>query len=123
MEALIIEATESHHEIILDKANNIFKIEKRSFPEDATDFYTVVINWMEQYIHDPNEITEFAFKLEYYNTATSKQFYKILILLEQLAEKKTVIVKWYYKKEDLDMLASGDIYTKLTKLDILLVEF
>ena len=122
MEALKISATEDSPEIIFDPANNIFQISKRSLPEDATGFYEPVIEWLNTYKSQANEHTHIIFKLEYFNTASAKQIYKILCMLEELSKEKKVTVGWYYQKEDKDMKAAGERYSKLLLLKVELVE-
>ena len=78
---------------------------------------------MNNYKNEPNELTQFTFKLDYFNTASAKQITKILLLLEELAKKNIVNVKWYYQKDDLDMKSSGDRFAKLIKVDIELLEY
>src|SRR3989339_514623 len=113
MEALLIEATEDSPKIALDAANNLFQISGRSLPENAIGFYQPVFDWLQNYLQSPNTESVFEFQLEYFNTASAKQIAKILLFLEKLSIKSDVIVKWYYKQDDVDMLASGQRYAKL----------
>ena len=122
MDPLILEATEYSPEIVLDKQKNIFFISKRSLHENAMGFFKPVLEWLENYINNPNEETVFEFKLEYYNTASAKQIAKLFLILEKLAKQKKVLIKWHYNKEDTDMLSSGKRYSKLIKLDFEFIE-
>jgi len=45
-----------------------------------------------------------------------------MLILEKLTKKSTVIVKWYYKKGDYQMMEEGTRYEQLTELDIKLIE-
>ena len=122
MEALKIKATEDSPEIIFDPSTNEFQISKRSLPEDATGFYMPVIEWLDKYKSEANEHTHVIFKLEYFNTSSAKQIYKILCLLEEVAKQKKVTVSWYFQKEDKDMKAAGERFAKLVVLKVELVE-
>jgi hypothetical protein len=110
MEALKIPKTDDTPEIVFDKARGVFEISGRSLPEDSVDFYSPVFNWLRQYSQSPNDTTEFSFKLEYTNTASSKMVQDILSVLEKI--KGTRIV-WYYYESDEDM---GDMGHELSEL-------
>lgn len=122
MEAINIEATSDTPKVMLDKLSGTFEITQRCFPEDATGFYLPIIEWIKNYTIAPNPTTHFNFKLEYFNTASSKQLFKILLVLEELSKKNEVIISWFYNKEDSDMLSSGERYSKLVQLKFNMVE-
>src|SRR5687767_955381 len=81
MDILNLEGTEDTPKIILDKKNGIMEISGRSLPEDSTEFYKPVLDWIENYANDPNSSTVFVFKLEYFNTASSKLILDLLYAL------------------------------------------
>lgn len=104
METLKISKTDDTPEILFDKAKAIFEMSGRSLPEDSVEFYTPVFQWLKQYAIEPNVTTEFAIKLEYTNTASSKMVQDILTALEKI---KGVTIVWYYLTGDEDMEAMG----------------
>lgn len=122
MEVLLIEATEDSPKVIFDAINNLFQISGRSLPENAIGFYQPVFDWLQNYLQAPNASTAFEFQLEYFNTASAKQLAKVLLFLEKLSSKSEVIVKWYYKSDDVDMLASGQRYAKLINVKFEVIE-
>ncbi len=98
---LIIEETDDTPKVVLDKTNGIFEVSGRSLPENAVKFYAPVFQWLEEYIATPNETTKFIFKLDYFNSASTKKILEILIVLEKLAQKNnSVSVSWFYSRED-----------------------
>jgi hypothetical protein len=113
MQILNLEGTEDTPKIILDKTNGIFEISGRSLPEDSAEFYQPVLDWLDEYKSSPNASTEFVFKLEYFNTASSKL---ILDLLSQLEEVKGVTVNWYYHEDDEDMQEAGEEFSELVEV-------
>lgn len=123
VEPLIIRPTKDMPSVILDPTNNIFKFSERAIPENALDFFAPILKWVAEYSAIPNPVTVFEFKFEYFNTSTAKQLAKILILLEKLADKAQVKVRWYYKKDDNDMLTSGTRFSQLVQLNMEFIEY
>jgi len=114
-----VNATSETPEIILDKIKNEFIISGKSMPEDAREFYQSTHNWLETYKEKPNQITRFDFSLDYFNSGSVKQVFKILCLLEEITESgKDVKVTWYYKKGDELMLMKGLEFDKFLDLTI-----
>ncbi|MFY9308409.1 MAG: DUF1987 domain-containing protein [Bacteroidia bacterium] len=113
METLRIEPTSDTPRVVLDASGGIFELSERCFPEDATQFFSPILEWVKNYSQSPNAVTEFNFKLEYYNTASSKQLFKLFVLLHELSQKHQVVINWYYSASDTDMLSSGERYSKL----------
>ena len=113
MDALNLEGTEDTPKIILDKKNGIMEISGRSLPEDSTDFYKPVLDWIEEYAQDPNPTTTFMFKLEYFNTASSKLILDVLYALEDI---KGLKVEWYFHDEDEDMEEAGQEFSELVEI-------
>jgi len=123
MEPYIREATADTPKILLDSKNNKFEISKMSLPEDAIEFYTPILNWLEKYKEQPNTETTFDFMLEYFNTASSKQVIQMLLLLQEIAKKSKVTVRWFYKAIDEDMQSIGEEYSQIINVTFELVEY
>jgi hypothetical protein len=123
MEKLFIKETEDSPRIEFDYETKLFEISGRSLPENAIGFYEPVLNWLVQYSSTPLDLTIMNFKLEYFNTSSAKQLAKILLMLEKLSVKgHKVIINWYYQKEDTDMYASGNRFSKLISLNFSFIE-
>lgn len=114
MNVLNLDGTEDTPKIILDKNNGIFEISGRSLPEDAAEFYQPILDWIEEYADDCNPETEFMFKLEYFNTASSKLLLDVLSKLEVI-DGTTVV--WYYHEDDEDMQEAGEEFEDLVDVD------
>ncbi|MBR4440644.1 MAG: DUF1987 domain-containing protein [Bacteroidales bacterium] len=122
MKPYIKTATADTPSVILDADKGIFEISQMSLPEDAVDFYTPILAWLRDYAKDPNPETVFNMKLEYFNTASSKQLIQILLILQDMKDKSSVLVKWYYKEIDEDMLSLGEEYKQIMKIPFELTE-
>jgi hypothetical protein len=114
MEIINLEGTEDTPKIILDKTNKIFEISGRSLPEDSAEFYQPILEWLAEYAKDPLPETTFDFKLEYFNTASSKLILDILTALEDIKNAK---VAWYFYEEDEDMEEAGEEFSELVDVE------
>jgi len=114
METIKIMGTDDTPTVILDAENDIFEISGRSLPEDVTAFYDPILNWLDEYAANPNPKTIFAFKLVYFNTASSKLLLDILMKFEEMRENGLdVLIKWYYPEDDEDMQEAGEEYADI----------
>ena len=110
--------------VILDSANDKFEISGRSLPEDAAEFYEPIIDWIDVYTSNPNPKTNLIFKLEYFNTSSAKQIYRILSKFEILHNKNhDHIATWYYQKDDKINMETGERFIRLLKVPIKLVPY
>lgn len=116
MKPYIKTATADTPSVILDAERGIFEISQMSLPEDAVDFYSPILAWLREYAQNPNPETAFNMKLEYFNTASSKQLIQILLILQEMKDRSNVLVKWFYKEIDEDMLALGEEYKQIMQI-------
>jgi len=123
MEPLIIKATEDTPEIRFDPEQEIFEISNVSLPENAIEFYAPILDWLKRYKSNPNPKTVFNFDLEYLNTASSKQVFELVFLIDKINENSDVTVRWHYDAIDEDMYSLGVRFTHLVKVKFELVEY
>ncbi len=123
MEALKIKKNEDSPEIHFDKEKGIFEISGNSFSDNPYDVFDPVIKWLDEYIKDPNEETILNVKLNYVNTASSKQITDMIVKLEEIPEDKKVVVKWHYDRMDEDMEFEGETLKSFVDLDVELIGF
>lgn len=113
MEILNLKGTEDTPTILLDSKNGIFEISGRSLPEDSAEFYRPVIEWINGYGKEAPAATEFVFKLEYFNTASSKLILDVLSALEDIKGMK---ILWYFHDDDEDMEEAGQEFSELVEI-------
>ncbi|MBO7438501.1 MAG: DUF1987 domain-containing protein [Bacteroidales bacterium] len=114
MSVIKIQGTDDTPTVTLDKENNIFEISGRSLPEDVVVFYKPILEWLDEYKNDPLDLTVFNFKLEYFNTASSKLLLDVLLKLEDINnDGHEVLVKWHYPDDDEDMEEAGEEYSDI----------
>ena len=124
MEAFIIAGTDDTPSITLDKDNNKFIFSGKSLPEDVEEFYTPVLFWIEKYAEDTNEKTLVKFRMDYFNTASSKMILDILERFEIIASNgKEIEIEWHYWDMDEDMQEAGEGYEDLIDIPFKFVEY
>ncbi|NLF41895.1 MAG: DUF1987 domain-containing protein [Bacteroidales bacterium] len=117
MDVIKIKGTDDTPNVILDAENNIIEFSGRSLPEDVVTFYAPVIQWIEEYSKSPNSKTNIIFRLEYFNTASSKILLDILLKFEDiLNDGHEVVVSWHYQEDDEDMLEAGEEYSEIVDI-------
>jgi hypothetical protein len=107
MEKILIEHTKTTPKVILDHELGTASIEGESYPENAIEFFKPVFAWLSKY-KESNQGLTFIFKLNYFNTSSSKCIMDIFESLEEYHLKGAdVKVKWMYHVDDEDMMESG----------------
>jgi len=117
MEALRIQETHKTPEVLFDPKNEVFEIKGKSIPDDAEVFFEGILNWIEDYVSNPNENTIIKIDLEYFNISSSKRILFLFYKLNELKEKgKNVKIIWHYNEEDEDMFEVGQDYAFMVKI-------
>lgn len=122
METFSLIATQDTPEVTLNKVMGKFKISGNSFSEDPFTIYGRIFSWLKEYSQDPNENTSFEFHLNYINTASSKQIVEILKILEDLSQKSSVEILWYYQDGDDDTFQEGEELSHMFQLNFKFIE-
>ena len=76
----------------------------------------------DEYKKEPNDTTSFEFKLNYINTASSKQIANILSILQDVRDKTALKVRWHYHKDDEDMYDEGLALNNNLKIEFEFIE-
>jgi len=117
MQAIKIKGSDDTPSVVLDKENGNFEISGRSLPEDVAAFYEPILEWLDEYSESPLEKTVFNFKLEYFNTASSKLLLDVLLKLEDMFDDgKEILVKWHFPDDDEDMEEAGEEYADIVEV-------
>ena len=123
MESLVIQSSPKTPTINFDANSGTLEIAGRSIPENSVEFYRPVLEWLDSYNSSPADQTEFVFKLEYFNTSSSKCILDIFRKLEKVSENSSNIkILWYYDEDDEDMQESGEDFQEIIKLPFEMVE-
>ncbi len=110
-----IEGNTSRPTVLFNASTGQFRMTGRSILENSIRFYEPLIKWIDDYIKNPAEKTEFHMELEYFNTSTSKYLLQILQQFEFMFERgNDVTVVWYFADEDMQEL--GNDYQQIVNL-------
>lgn len=117
MENVTIEGTAKTPTVIFEPANGLLEIKGRSIPENSTEFFKPLVDSLKSFSANSNGDITVNFKLEYFNTSSSKCILDILKILESIKKTgKTVSLNWYYEEDDEDMLESGENYQEIVNI-------
>ena len=123
MESIIREGTSKTPAIRFDAKQGVIEMKGRSIPENSTEFFTPLVEWLDKYAADPAERTKVNIHLEYFNTSSSKCILDIFKKLESIYKANNeVIVNWYYEEDDEDMLEAGEDYESIIRIPFKLIE-
>jgi hypothetical protein len=122
MNKLMIEATEISPKILFDPASRVFEIFGESRPENVREFYEPILNWLDEYgkelfsqPQDPEaKPLTFNFKLEYFNSSSSKFILDILRkIIEYHSKGVNIVINWHFDEGDEDMQEAGEELSKM----------
>lgn len=119
MENLLISATKSTPAVSFLPEQGIFSIVGRSLPENASDFYAPVLDWLEANLAELRGAANFAFDLTYFNSSSMKALF---MLLSQIKERQMtgqeLSVAWYVEDNDEFMTEAAETMMDLTGIKI-----
>ncbi len=89
----------------------------RSIPENATEVYQPVLDWINEYIKEAKQNTNLRLNLEYFNTATSIWLAKIVRSLSKIERAESMLmIHLYFGIEEFDSMDVEDIKDTLSHL-------
>lgn len=125
MENFYIEGENYIPTVNFDAEKNVLEISGESYHEYTIEFYQPIFEWLKEYFETPGRTLTFNFKMTYFNTSSSRRFLEIFDLLEDYQRDKNgnVTINWYYQKDDVDMLESGEEYAEDVELPFELIPY
>jgi glucuronate isomerase len=112
MDNLFIKETETTPEINFHYQQGLLEIKGVSIPEDTEEFYSQLLEYIDQYTQapSPSNRTMVHFKLIYTNTSTSAIISRIIRNFNVLKDtpEHDVEIRWYYEDGDDDMRDIGN---------------
>lgn len=109
MENLSIKKTKNTLEVSFDVTSGEFKMSGSSFPENALDFFTPIISWVQNFMLEKTEKISASFNFDYLNSSSIKFLSDIIDKLQFYSTSGgSVEMHWYYDDSDDDMLEMGE---------------
>ena len=108
---LIVEKTSKTPQIELRYSLGEISLKGRSLPENATRIYEPVLNWVGNYVIQPQPVTNLRLNIEYFNTSSTLWIGKIVKTLTRINNPDyRLMVHIYIPLEEFDdMKLSGDL--------------
>jgi SiaC family regulatory phosphoprotein len=124
MEHLRLKITKYTVKVDFDPETGILELEGASYPENASEFYQPIFNWINRYITDVKKNILLNLRLNYLNTSSTKCMLDILDLLEEYYEVGgEVTINWYYAEGDEDILETGEEFAEDSKVPMNLIPY
>jgi hypothetical protein len=123
MEKVYIPATRYTPEITLDPQKGLIEMKGKSYPENTFEFYKPIIDWVKEYVKNPNDNTTVNMEIVYFNSSTSKLFFNLFDILYENKDKSKITINWIYDKEnDTAKEAGEDFIEDFPDIDFRLIE-
>ncbi len=117
LQDLNIEATEKTPQVEFNAFTGDLILSGRSIPENASDTYTPVLNWIKEYINDPRKVTNFRINLEYFNTSSSIWIAKITRNLASFPDPDSLLfIHLYFHYDEFEDMEEEDIKEVLSPI-------
>jgi len=102
MNNLEISKTKTTPEINFKNSTNELTIKGESYPENTSEFYAPVFEWLENYLDEiTNQPVIVNIELVYFNSSSSKVLMDLFDMLEENVEEgKNITVNWLYDEEN-----------------------
>lgn len=118
-----IEPTDDAPSIILDEDTMTIQITGASFPEDAVDTFTPVLEWISNLPSKYEQTLQCDFDFSILSSASNKMVFEVLLKLEELHNSGCKVnVNWHYESFDEDMKDEGESFKETMKLPFNFVE-
>lgn len=110
MENLTVEGTKYTPSINFDYSTGILEIRGESYPENTTEFYSPVFEWVKQYLDQLGDGTAtINIKLIYFNSSSSKILLDFFDMLDEEGDNgKKIVINWFYEEDDEDNQEYGE---------------
>jgi hypothetical protein len=129
MNNLILEPTQYTPGINFNRDTGKFEISGISLPENVLDFYTPVMNWLDEFEKsitaepvNPRSDLQFSFRLCYYNSGSVRFLISMLQVIKRICKHVKVKVEWFYEKDDIHLYDNGKELEELTGLTFNFIE-
>lgn len=108
MDNLIKEKTKNTFGVNFQTNGNL-ELVGSSFPENASEFFSPLIKWLNQYCLEITGKITFAFRFDYLNSSSIKFISEIIDAMEAYHKSGGAVEgNWYYDENDEDIMEMGE---------------
>lgn len=126
MNILHVNQTEDTPLIHFDPDTGKFEVIGNCIPENIYLFFNPVFEWIDQYLEQPCNKTEFIFQMKMISSASTKMFYELMNKIDTLYDKTEceVHITWLYSIYDDEIREIGNDFKDgvLVPFDTVLVD-
>lgn len=122
LNSLVIGETLKTPSVKFDQKEGLLEIKGRSISEDSYKFFNPLLNWVDEYRKEPNDVTKVSIYLEYFNSSSAKRLFSFLKRVTALSDgSHHVEISWHFDKDDEDMMSTGKDFETLLSFPIKMV--
>ena len=122
MENLVLQGSHGEYDVPTVNFNaetGICELAGESYLENTVAFYDQLLNWLDQYIEQVKQPITFNFKLNYFNTSSSKRLLYIMLKLKAYEDAGgKITVNWHYNSEDIEMEEDVEDLSMIARLTV-----
>ncbi len=111
--------------VVIDIEKGFFELSGSSIPENPMEVFAPIFDHLNRYLDEPQPLTELNFRLDYFNTSTSKLMLDMIHKMEVIKENDghEFTIRWYYRENDDDMMEIGEDFANLCRLPIEIIPY
>jgi SiaC family regulatory phosphoprotein len=110
--------TDTTPEFILNPLG-IIKIKGRALVVNKTDVPQDIMNWLDEYLSDPADVTRVIVAFEYLNSFSSTILASIFKkIIQVIFLDKKFVIQWYYEEGDDDILERGEYISSVYDIPV-----
>ena len=118
MKSLEIKKTKQTPKISCNYELGKIEILGRSRPENTTEIYSQLHDWVSEYVKTPQPKTVVNLDFDYINSSSNKFFFSLLKKLEIIKDNgKEIKINWFYEESDEDIYLQGIDFSHLLDLE------
>ncbi|MBO4372259.1 MAG: DUF1987 domain-containing protein [Bacteroidales bacterium] len=102
METIKITGNMKTPTVLLDPENGILELAGRSIPENTESLYKPLLEWVEEYVQNPQPTTTVNIKFEYFNSSSAKYLIRFLEYVTAIKKNgNNLVINWFYDDDEL----------------------
>lgn len=99
--------------------DGMIKIRGRGLFQNKTETIEQIMNWIDEYLSNPAEITYVIIAFEYLNSYSTTILVSILRKLSQvILHSEKLVIQWYYEEDDEDIRERGEYVSSAFNIPI-----